>query len=182
MKLVFLVEELSMKHLLDTILPRILPDGVDFQTIPHNGKSDLRASIPRKIRGWNEPEDVRFVIVHDQDGKDCIKLKQSLLSLCRDTTRPVLIRIACQELEAWYFGDTNALAVTYNRPELRSLSGKSKYRIPDNIPSPKENLRRIIPEHQQILGAKRIGANMDVAHNTSVSFNAFVSGVRRMSI
>ena len=41
MKLVFLLEEQSMKYLLDGILPKILPECVNFQTIPHEGKSDF---------------------------------------------------------------------------------------------------------------------------------------------
>lgn len=69
MKLVFLLEESSMKELLDIILPRIIPEGIDFVTIPHSGKSDLVKSIPNKLRGWNEP-DVKFVILHDQDTND----------------------------------------------------------------------------------------------------------------
>lgn len=76
MKLVFLLEEPSTKYLLDELLPRILPEGVLFQTIPHNGKHALEKSIPRKLRGWNEPGDIRFVILHDQDTKDCHELKK----------------------------------------------------------------------------------------------------------
>ena len=68
MKLVFLLEEPSMKYLLDELLPKILPEGVEFQTISHTGKRALERSIPRKLRGWNEPGDVRFVILHDQEG------------------------------------------------------------------------------------------------------------------
>ena len=82
MKLVFLLEEPSMKYLLDELLPRILPENVEFQTIPHKGKQALERSIPRKLRGWTEPGDVRFVILHDQDTKDCVKLKQDLMALC----------------------------------------------------------------------------------------------------
>lgn len=82
MKLIFLLEEPSMKYLLDGILPKILPDGVTFQTIPHSGKRDLEISIPRKLRGWNEPEDIRFIILHDQDTKDCVALKNQLLHIC----------------------------------------------------------------------------------------------------
>ena len=52
MKLIFLLEELSMKYLLLELLPRILPENVEFQIIPHNGKRDLEKSIPRKLRGW----------------------------------------------------------------------------------------------------------------------------------
>lgn len=170
-----------MKYLLDELLPQILPEGVLFQTIPHNGKRALEKSIPRKLRGWKEPGDVRFVILHDQDTKDCRKLKQSLLDLCEGTGRSVLVRIACQEMEAWYFGDTQALAIAYDNPKLCKISAQKKYRIPDNIPSPKEELYRLIPEHQQIAGAKLVAPHMDVERNTSESFCQFVSGVRRLS-
>ena len=181
MKLVFLLEEPSMKYLLDELLPRILPKDIDFQTIPHNGKRDLEKSIPRKLRGWNEPGDIRFVILHDQDTKDCIALKQELLQLCSVTDKPVLVRISCQEMASWYFGDVNALASAYNNPKLKEISQKKKFRIPDAIPSPKEELYRLIPEHQQIAGAKLVSPHMNIENNTSVSFNYFVSGVRRLA-
>ena len=84
MKLIFLLEEPSMKYFLNELLPRILPENVAFQLIPHHGKRDLEKSIPKKLRGWNEPGDIRFVILHDQDNKDCIELKQSLLELCKE--------------------------------------------------------------------------------------------------
>lgn len=42
MTIVFLLEEPSMKELLDIILPQILPDTVAFKTIAHSGKSDLQ--------------------------------------------------------------------------------------------------------------------------------------------
>ena len=181
MKLVFLLEEPSTKYLLDELLPRILPPDVLFQTIPHNGKRALERSIPRKLRGWNEPGDVRFVIVHDQDTKDCRELKQALLALCQDTGRQVLVRIACQEMEAWYFGDVQALAKAYGEPKLGKIAAQKKYRVPDEIPSPKEELYRLLPEHQQIAGAKRVAPCMDIEHNTSESFRQFVTGVRRFA-
>lgn len=180
MKLVFLLEEPSMKYLLDELLPQILPDGVEFQTIAHSGKRDLEKSIPRKLRGWNEPGDIRFVILHDQDTKNCIELKKYLLDLCRGTNRPILVRIACQEMESWYFGDVNALSIAYGRPKLCEITKQRKYRIPDDIPAPKEALYKLIPEHQQIDGAKRVAPHMDIENNASISFNYFVSGVRRL--
>lgn len=179
MKLVFLLEEPSMKYLLDELLPRILPENVEFQTIPHKGKQALERSIPRKLRGWNEPGDVRFVILHDQDTKDCVKLKQDLMALCVGTGKAVLIRIACQEMESWYFGDVNALALAYDRPKLRQISSQRKYRIPDDIPTPKEELYKLIPEHQQIAGARRVAPYMAIENNTSISFQHFISGIRR---
>ena len=181
MKLIFLLEEPSMKYLLDELLPRILPPDVTFQTIPHHGKRDLERSIPRKPRGWKEPGDIRFVILHDQDTKDCVSLKQELLQLCAVTDRPCLVRIACQEMEAWYFGDIDALCAAYDRPKLREVIGKKKFRVPDAIPDPKEELYRLIPEHQQISGAKRVAPHMDIERNTSASFQQVVRGVRRLA-
>lgn len=107
-----------------------------------------------------------------------LSMKYLLLELCKATDRPVLIRIACQELESWYFGDTGALARAYEKPKLKNLSKQKKYRVPDEIPSPKEELYKLIPEHQQIEGARRIAPNMDIENNTSVSFRFFVKGVQ----
>ena len=180
MKIVFLLEELSMKYLLDGILPKILPDGVLFQTIPHNGKSALKRSLPRKIRGWNEP-DVRFVVVCDQDTADCIELKKQLMVLCNKDGQQVMIRIVCHELEAWYFGDMEAIVTAYGDRRISEIANKKQYRIPDSIPNPKEVLRRILPEHQQIAGAMKIAPHMDIENNTSASFNCFVSGVKRIA-
>ena len=179
MKLVFLLEEMSTKTLLDRLLPSVLPPDVPFVTIPHAGKQALERSIPRKLKAWNEP-DVSFIIVEDQDTSDCLALKQRLQQLCDDTGKEALIRIACQEMEAWYFGDLNAVAEAYGKPRLKELSRKSKFRDPDAIPSPKEELYKLVPEHQQILGAKMIAPHMSIEKNTSVSFQVLMKGIKRI--
>jgi hypothetical protein len=51
--LVFLLEEPSMKALLDVLLPRIIPENITFKCIPHEGKQDLEKSIPKKLKAWN---------------------------------------------------------------------------------------------------------------------------------
>jgi len=79
-RVVFLVEERSMKTLLDGLLPRLIP-GRSFICIPHEGKQDLEKSIPRKLKAWREPG-ARFVVVRDNDGGDCRALKQRLVGLC----------------------------------------------------------------------------------------------------
>ena len=71
-KVIFLLEEPSMRVLLDAWLPRLFPgwvDGEHFQCVPHEGKSDLDRSIPRKLAAWRIPGD-RFVIVRDNDNTD----------------------------------------------------------------------------------------------------------------
>ena len=94
-RIVFLLEEYSMKVFLDGLLPRLFPD-LRFLCVPHQGKDDLEKSIPRKLRGWREPG-VRFVIVRDNDRGDCLALKDRLRGLCSDRSeRDWLIRIPCQ--------------------------------------------------------------------------------------
>lgn len=73
------------------------------------------------------------------------------------------------------------LAAAYNKPKLSRISAQKKYRVPDKIPSPKEELYRLLPEHQQIEGAKWVARHMDIENNTSVSFCQSVSGVRRLA-
>lgn len=178
MTLIFLLEERSMKEVLDIILPRILPPEVSYKTIPHCGKSDLRESIPHKLKAWREP-DTKFIIVQDQDSADCKILKNELVELTKPFGREVLIRIVCRELESWYFGDLRAVSKAYGK-DISALMLKRKYRNPDNIGNPKEELKKIFPKHQQLDGARKIAVHMDVSQNTSMSFNSFVSGVKKM--
>lgn len=178
MKLIFLLEEQSMKYFLDGLLPRILPAEIKFLTIPHEGKTDLQKSLIAKLRGWNEP-DVKFVVVQDQDSNDCKKLKEKLLDLCKNSQKDVLIRIACHELEAWYFGDMEALSRVYG-VDLSNVKRKNKYRIPDAIVNPKAELRRLLPGHQQIAGARMLAPIIEIENNSSVSFQMFIKGVKRL--
>lgn len=178
MKLVFLLEERSTKVLLDILLPQVLPPGVTFITIPHEGKSDLRKSISAKLKGWTE-SDVRFVIIQDQDANDCRLLKRDIQKLCEDSGREVLIRIACHEMEAWYFGDLAAVSDAYGK-DLTRLSNKKQYRNPDEIVCPKQELRKLIPEHEQISGARKIAPHMNPEGNTSNSFNVLIKGIKEI--
>jgi hypothetical protein len=179
-RLVFLLEEPSMKHLLQSLLPRLIPD-VDFLCIPHEGKTDLERSIPRKLLAWNEPG-TRFVIVRDNDNGDCHRLKARLRALCVQGGHPeALIRLPCQELEAWYLGDLNALADAYACPRLAQLTGKAKYRNPDTISKPAAEIEKLIPEFQKQTAARRMGARLSWDGNDSQSFQVFLAGVRRLA-
>lgn len=177
MHLVVLVEERSMKIVLDHLIPAIVP-GVEFQVVPFQGKGDLKNGIPIKLRGWNKPG-ARFAIVRDQDRADCKAVKAEIAAEVEKTGKSALIRIACHELEAWYFGDLIAVSLAYGE-DYTGLSAKRKYRDPDDIADVKERFLEIIPEHQQIKGARLIAPHMDIGRNTSRSFQALVSGLRRL--
>jgi hypothetical protein len=104
-KLVFLLEEPSMREVLNVLLPQLLPQEVGFQLITHKGKQHLEKAILYKLRRWQTPN-THFVIVCDQNSDDCIKLKQRLKDLCQQAGKPdALIRIVCHELESWFLGD-----------------------------------------------------------------------------
>lgn len=179
MRIIFLLEERSTKELLDILLPRILPPGISFITIPHEGKADLQKSVTIKLKAWNEP-DSHFVIIQDQDSNDCHLLKMKIKDLCKDCGKDVLIRIACHEMEAWYFGDLEAVSRAYGK-DLTKYSGKKQYRDPDAIASPKRELRKLLPEHEQIAGARKIAPYMNPDRNTSRSFNTLINGLRKMA-
>lgn len=170
-----------MQSFLERLLPRVLPKDVSFLTVAHEGKTDLQNSIRRKLRAWNVPGDV-FIIIQDQDSNNCKELKHRLVELCEESNinnQVYMVRIACHELESWYLGDFNALSDAY-RKNFSSISSKRKYQNPDNIASPKEELRKIIPEYQQIDGANRIGSIIDFNNNKSVSFGFLISGIEKL--
>jgi hypothetical protein len=167
-----------MMRALEGILPRILPEGLDYKLIPHEGKSDLETSIPRKLRAWREPG-VEFIVVRDQDAGDCVAVKQHLLTLCVEGGRAdTLVRIACRELESWFLGDLVSLGRAFGR-DLAREAGKAKFRDPDALGAPYQEIKRLIPTYQKGLGAERMGTVVALEENRSASFRAFVTGVRR---
>jgi hypothetical protein len=179
-KIIFLLEEPSMKVFLDGYLPRLIP-GLDFLCIKHEGKQDLEKSIPRKLRAFQK---ALFVILRDNDSANCIVIKARLKQLCKEGGRSdAMVRIACQELEAWYMGAPETLAEVYHRSKLTDLGGKSKYRNPDRLGSPSSELVKLTPEFKKMDGARRMGAAMPLQEsaNNSPSFRVFIKGLRRIS-
>lgn len=179
-EVVFLLEEPSMKGFLNLVLPRVAPQ-LRFVLVAHEGKSDLVGSFPRKLRAWRTPG-ARFVVVHDQDNADCRALKSSLRALIPEFQREhTLIRIACRELESWILGDFQALATAFDMPDIAGLSSRQKYRDPDKLGNPAEELRKLIPSYQKISGAQRVAGNIGLDNNTSRSFQVFLQAVRRLA-
>ncbi len=169
-----------MKVFLDGFLPRILPANTPFVLIPHEGKSDLETSLPRKLKAWRDPA-AKFVVVRDQDSADCLDVKARLQALCTGTGRQgILIRIACRELEAWYLADLAAVDSAYGT-HLAKQQEKKKFRQPDQLGSPSRELASLVPAFRKIDGARRLGPLLDVENQRSTSFGHFVQGVRRLA-
>lgn len=179
---VFLAEEASMEEMLRGFLPVLFPnwtEGVDWRCIPHEGKSDLEASIPHKLRGWRQPN-VRFVVLRDQDSANCEDVKRRLRELCASGGRPdTLVRIPCRELEAWYLGDLAAVDAALGTPNLSAKQDQRKYRNPDRLQNPSKELSKLAP-YQKRSGSRAIGPKLDPDMNCSHSFRVFVAGLRAM--
>jgi hypothetical protein len=176
--LVILTEESSMKVFLETLILRVYP-GMQVTIIAYQGKQDLEKNIARHLKNWRTP-DTKFIVVHDQDSWDCIALKRQLTAICDSAKPDVAVRIACRELESWYWGDITAVEAAFNIQSLQRLIRQRKYRDPDSIENPKYELKNRLPQYEQQAGARAIAEHIDVERNTSHSFQVFINKVNEL--
>lgn len=162
MYMVFFLEEPSAREMLRGVLPKILPEEIVAQFVVFEGKQDLEKRLPIRLRAWRQPETV-FVVLRDQDSGNCFKIKASLNAKCAQAGRQdVLVRIACHELETFYLGDLAAVSTAIGPKSLSKNQQKVKYRNPDRLANPAQELKRIAPTYQKVSGSRAIGPYMDV--------------------
>ena len=149
--------------------------------LEHQGKGDLDRSFPRKIGYWRSRRPPRFVVMRDNDGDNCMKLKARLLALVPDRAAArVKVRLVVQELESWYLGDLDAVmrAGLLTAVELSRHKRRARYRDPDGVRYAKREFKTKIALGGQIELARRIGPHLNLADNRSRSFHAFVDALR----
>jgi Domain of unknown function (DUF4276) len=175
--LVFLLEEPSAQEALQAWLPAWLPEEVTPHFLVFQGKQDLEKRMTMRMRHWLQPNS-RFVVLRDQDSGDCRVVKAELRTRCIDAGRPdAVVRVACRELEAFFVGDWQAVALAYGKPALARLAVKSTYRQPDELGSPSAELAKHVPGYQKRDGARRIAPLIEPSRNTSRSFHALRSAI-----
>ncbi len=183
-ELVFLVEGEAEKHLLAALLPRLLPDGIGHRVIPFEGKQDMEKRMGLRIRSYQNPN-ARFIVLRDQDSHaDCVAVKQSLQARCQGTGREAhcLVRIACTELETFYLADLAAVAQALEMPGLVKHQENRKFRSPDQLGSPSQELKALTKNrYEKRAGSRAIGQHLALENNRSPSFRHFVAGIRRLS-
>ncbi len=202
MHIEFLVEEPSAEAALRELLPRLLPN-VTFRVHPYGGKQALLARLPSRLRGYRAwlPQDWRVVVLLDADDPPaCRELKRQVEQMAIQAgLRPkgrgaehedfkVLVRLAIEELEAWFFGDPAALRAAYPRVP-KTLERRARYRDPDAIRGGTwEALERELQRagyHKaglpKIAAARRIAHHMNPDQNRSRSFQVFRDGIRSMA-
>jgi len=180
--LVVFTEEMSAKVMLESLLPRLLPQGrYSFVCVAFEGKQDLEKQLPIKLKGWRAP-DTQFIVLRDQDAGECKTIKETLKNVCAGARKPgVLVRLACRELESWYLGDLQAVETALEINGLSTLQEKAKYRKPDRIQHPSKELKRVTKNrYQKVSGSRLIGEYMRLDNSRSTSFYHFISGVRRI--
>ncbi len=91
------------------------------------------------------------------------------------------MRIACQELEAWYLGGADALAEAFENATLRRIGDQARYRDPDMVARPSAEMERIVPEFQKISGARRMAPCLSRERNRSRSFQVLLTGLDRLA-
>ena len=133
-----------METYLRDILPRILPTECTFQLHSFPYKRNLQR-LRSRLRGYARwlPNDWRLVVLVDRDQDDCVVLKQQLDTLAADADLlprsragaarwRLVSRIAIEELEAWYFGNWDAVCQAYPRVPA-TVPQRANFRDPDAI-------------------------------------------------
>ena len=185
-----LVEEPSMEAALRVLLPKLV-GGLSFEVHSHQGKRDLLARLPDQLRGYAAwiPSTWRIVVVVDRDDQDCGELKAALERVASSAglssgstaiaASSVLFRIAIEELEAWYFGDWQAVRAAYPRVST-AVPRQAAYRRPDAISGGTwEAFERILTGAgyfegglRKIEAARAVAGHMVPSRNRSESFCA----------
>ena len=196
MHIEFLLEEPSAEAALTAILPKILVDDVTFDFHVFEDKLDLLKRLPFRLRGYRRwlPADWRIFVLIDEDRQDCQELKARLERAAREAgfstkSHPnsegeflVVNRLAVEELEAWFFGDVEALRKAYPRVS-KTFHNRPKYQDPDAITGGTwEALERLLERyHRDFLPkrvvAQKIAPHMEPGRNRSRSFQVFVEGL-----
>ncbi len=182
-RLVFFLEEPSAEEMLKGILPNILPDHVEPRFIVFEGKQDLEKQLPKRMRHWKMANS-KFIVLRDQDAGDCFIIKQSLLDKCKESTpNETIARIACHELESFYIGDLKAVEKGLGINGLARLQDKKKFREPDRLSNPAQELIRLTKNrYQKVSGSREIGKHLDLKKNLSHSFNVLMKGIERIIV
>lgn len=192
----FLVEEPSMEAFLSGLLPRMLPDDRTFEIHSFQGKQDLLQKLETRLRSSAKwlPDTWRVVVVVDRDDDDCRELKQKMEHFAeraglRSRSRwpscwQLVNRIVIEELEAWYFGDWDAVRAAYPKVS-KNVPNKVRYHDPDAVAGGTwEALEKILQKGGYFKGglakmevAQTLGQRLDPYRCKSRSFACFRGAV-----
>ena len=186
-----------MAAFLEATLPRLLPVDCTFAIHAFQSKDDLLRKLPGRLRSYRRflPDDWWVIVMMDRDNKDCEEVKAILereshqaalitRTQAGDGAWQVVNRVVIEELEAWYFGDWEAVRQAF--PRVSSNTPKqSKHRDPDAIKGGTwEAFERLLkaggyyPQGlAKVDAARKIGPFIDADRNRSHSFKKFYEAI-----
>ena len=176
--IVVFVEEQSAYEIVRAMARKLDLDD-RLTVLKHRGAGDLERSFARKIASDPLPNS-KFLVLRDADNKNCKTLKRQLGDLIpRDKRAKTIVRIVCQELEAWYLAQPEALRAAgalHREIPKKTLSGNV-----DAVANPKRIFLRHAHNKGQIEHARRIGEHLDFGSTKSASFMHFVLSLRSLA-
>lgn len=212
MHIEILVEDSSGEKLLQVLLPQLLGSQGNPHTwrlhaykgigrIPHDlvtradpAKRILLEQLPKLLRGYgNTPGIDAVVVVLDTDKRDCTAFLDELKGVSEDMAPELntMFRLAIEEIEAWYFGDQDALLAAYPKAKLDILEKYTQDSVCDTWelladavhPGGSAAIKKAgwpLPGQVKHEWAEKIGPQMDPDKNISPSFAKFRDGLRRL--
>lgn len=187
-----LVEERSIAAFLEVLLPRLLT-RLTWNVHEHGSKHQLITRLPNRLRGYRGwlSSGTRVLVLIDRDGDRCEDLKGVVNAAAEragmtprsPTNRDAFdfaARIVIEELEAWYFGDWEAVRVAYPRVGA-NVPLQEPFRDPDRIRGGTwEAFERVLQGAgyfssglRKIEAARTIAEHIDPSRSRSNSFRAF---------
>jgi hypothetical protein len=137
-------------------------------------------SLPKKMRAYPRfPDDVKVLIVHDQDSNDCYNLKNEIETHCSKNI-PHVIRIACRELENWYLGDFDAIEKVFPQVKAKLFQKKAKFRNPDRL-NGAEEMKKLTKAFSKTDTARKIAGHMSLSQSKSESFVQLLQGIQKIT-
>ncbi|MBL8395839.1 MAG: hypothetical protein JNK99_14005 [Candidatus Accumulibacter sp.] len=204
-----LVEDNSGAKLVVTLLPALIGSYGEPHTwrvhaykgigrLPPNlaaggdpAKRALLNQLPRLLAGYGKTPGIdAIVVVVDNDERDCkvfLGELKALLAKC-DPAPNTLFRLAIEEMEAWYFGDRQAILSAYPKAKMAvldayvqdSLCGTWE-RLADAVyPGGSAAIRKAgwpLPGQVKDEWAEAIARYMNAEENQSPSFAKFRDGI-----
>ena len=188
-----------MEAFLRVVLPMIL-GRTQFKIRPFQSKDQLLKHLPIRLQGYAQwiPANHKIIVLVDRDNEDCERLKAQLEQIALNVglatrSQPaggqftVINRIVIEELEAWYFGDWQAVQNAYPRVSP-AIPRQQRYRDPDAIQGGTwEHFERILQRAgyyknrlRKIEAAQSIGPFLDPENNRSHSFQCFRDALREL--
>ena len=212
MHIEFLVEDASGAKLVGALLPKMLGEQGSVNSwrvhsykgigrIPaklHAGgdpaKRILLDQLPKLLRGYGKTPGIdAVVVVVDSDRRECVDFLAELkmLLIACDPAPRTMFRLAIEEIEAWYFGDRQALKAAYPRAKVDvldrytqdSVCGTWECLADAVYPGGSVAVKKTgwpLPGQIKCEWAERIGPLLEPDRNMSPSFLKLREGLRRL--